>query len=97
MLSPAEFLTVPSEDTARISQSSTLDAPCSMAPTTSSRISPESHSSTVFILVRRPWSLSIDMGRTSSRLLVMKFSIPFLVGTSFCLRARLPVVFCKDP
>ena len=27
----------------------------------------------------------------------MKFSIPFLVGTSFCLSARLPVVFWRDP
>ena len=60
-------------------------------------MSPDNHSSTVAILTRKPWSFMIDIGRTSSSDPVRKFSIPFLVDTSFCLLARDPVVFCNDP
>lgn len=49
MVSPLPFRTVPSELIATMSQSSCFEAPCSIAPTTSSRTSPESHSSTVVI------------------------------------------------
>src|SRR5678815_252179 len=64
---------------------------------TSSLKSPDSHSSMVATLGRSPWSLAIDIGRTSRREPVRKFSMPFLVDTSFCLRALLPVVFCRLP
>ena len=65
-----------------IKYSGTLDAPCSIAPITSSLVSPDNHSSTVAYLTFKPWSLSIDIGRISIRELVMKFSIPFLVDAS---------------
>ena len=65
---------------------------------TSSRASAEeSHSSTVATLQRSPWSLSTDMGRTSTREPEMKFSIPFFVEASLTRLALEPVVFCKEP
>ena len=64
---------------------------------TSSLTSPESHSSTVAIFTRRPCSLSIVIGRTSSKEPVRKFSIPFLVEASLTRFALDPVVFCIEP
>ena len=95
--SPGPFRTVPSEETATMIYSSFLDAPCSIAPTTSSLISPDNHSSTVATLSLRPCILSIDIGITSIIELVKKFCIPFFVGVSFCRFALEPVVFCKEP
>ena len=97
LVSPTPFRTVPSDEVATMSHPSTLDAPCSSASTTSSRVSPESHSSTVQTLGRSDWSLSIVMGRISRMLLVRKFWIPFLVGESSFLSAGLPEVAMIEP
>ena len=90
MVSPTEFRTVPSDEVATISQFSFFEAPCSIAETTSSRTSPDSHSSMVATVGRRPWSLSMDIGRTSSRLPLVAFSMPFLVATSLACASTLP-------
>src|SRR5574344_1801903 len=66
-------------------------------PTTSSRISPESHSSTDDILGLRPCSLLMLLGRISRSEPVKKFSIPFLVDANFTRLALEPVVFCIEP
>ena len=60
-------------------------------------MSQESHSSTVATVSRRPCSFSMVIGRTSSRLLVKKFSMPFLVEAIFTRSALEPVVFCRLP
>ena len=77
--------------------SSILDTPCSSTSTTSSRVSPESHSSTVQTLGLSDWSLSMVMGRISRMLLVRKFWIPFLVGERSFLSAGLPEVAMIEP
>ena len=97
IVSPAPFRTVPSEEIATRTQSLSFLAPCSAAPTTSSRISPESHSSIVVTNDLNPWNLSIDIARISSKEPVKKFSIPFFVAASLGLLIREPVVFCKEP
>ena len=68
-----------------------------MAPMGSSRMSQLSHSSTVATVSRLPCSFSMVMGRTSKRLLVTKFSMPFFVLAIFTRSAFAPVVFCRLP
>ena len=68
-----------------------------MAPITSSRISPDNHSSTVAILHRRPCNLLIFIGLISNNEPVKKFSIPFLVEANFVRLALEPVVFWIEP
>ena len=68
-----------------------------MAPTTSSLISPESHSSTVATFTLRPCNLLIDIGRISTSDPVRKSSIPFFVEASFTRLALEPVVFWSEP
>ena len=96
-VSPVPLRTVPSDEIAMINQSSTLDAPCSRAVITFSRMSPDNHSSIVLIFEPKPWSLLIDIGRTSISDPVRKFSIPFFVGDNLVRAAREPVVFCREP
>ena len=62
-----------------------------------SRMSPESHSSTVATLICRPCSLLLLMGLTSRSEPVRKFSTPFFVEANFVRFALEPVVFCKEP